>query len=87
MVFGSNVVSTLVLVTLLLKIGLILVKFLSKRGRTYTAFETEEIFSGLIRVLILLMSYSLVNHLRLLAEGHSSGRRLLFARFYHSPAN
>ncbi|XP_075543277.1 uncharacterized protein LOC142577673 isoform X6 [Dermacentor variabilis] len=58
MVSRLNAVSTVVLFTLLLKIALILFRLLARRGRVYTAVETEEILSGLIRVLILLMSYT-----------------------------
>ncbi|XP_075543260.1 uncharacterized protein LOC142577673 isoform X2 [Dermacentor variabilis] len=60
MVSRLNAVSTVVLFTLLLKIALILFRLLARRGRVYTAVETEEILSGLIRVLILLMSYNFV---------------------------
>ncbi|KAL1420268.1 hypothetical protein MTO96_024486 [Rhipicephalus appendiculatus] len=79
MLFGLNAVSTQVLFTLLLKLALILFKLFVRRGRAYTVIETEEILSSFTRVLILLMSYSLVIHLKSLSDGHSTGQRLVFS--------
>ncbi|XP_077506116.1 uncharacterized protein LOC144115565 [Amblyomma americanum] len=58
MVFGPDVVSSLALFTLLLKVGLLLLQLFANRGRPYTAAETEEILGGLVRALILLMCHN-----------------------------